>query len=270
MKSQFAELLVSVQNVSVAYGETQVLNGISFDVYNTIGHGQVVALLGRSGVGKTQLFRIISGLQSPNSGGVYIDSQPEPVREGEVGVVAQDYPLIESRTVVDNLLRAYAVRNGRGKKKEATEIAMKYLDDFGLQFIAKHLPSEISGGQRQRVAIIQQMMCSRHYLIMDEPFSGLDIVSKDDACALITGMSNQHELNTVILTTHDVRTACAVADRVIVIGRDRDGKGNLIPGSRVFFDLDLKEEDLCWDPEIHKTARFKEFVDKVEDQIRVL
>lgn len=270
MKSEFGKLLVSVKGLSLSFAGTPVLKDISFDIFDTIGHGQVVAILGRSGVGKTQLFRCIAGLQVPTTGGVYIDGEAESVREGQVGVVAQDYPLINTRTVLGNLTRAHHVSRGKGGEKEGRDIAMRYLEHFGLQAIAGHLPKEISGGQRQRVAIIQQMMCSRHYLIMDEPFSGLDIVSKDNACSLITDMANADELNTVILTTHDVRTACAVADRVIVIGRDRDQDDKLIPGSYVAYDFDLKEMDLCWYPEILKTDKFKIFTDEVEERIRVL
>ncbi len=268
--AEFGELLVSVKDLSLSFQKTQVLKGISFDIYNTIGHGQIVALLGRSGVGKTQLFRCVAGLQVPTSGGVYIDGESQPVEEGQVGVVAQDYPLIESRTVMGNLIRAFTVSKIKASEKEARSVAMEYLQHFGLEALVSHYPREISGGQRQRVAIIQQMMCSRHYLIMDEPFSGLDVVSKDDACELIFNMANQHELNTIILTTHDVRTACAVADRVIVLGRDRDEEGNLISGAHIFHDYDLKGMSLCWELGIHTTPRFREFTDMVESQIRVL
>ncbi len=270
MIPEFGELLVSVKDLSLSFQTTNVLKGISFDIFNTIGHGQIAAILGRSGVGKTQLFRCMAGLQVPTSGGVYIDGEGLPVEEGRVGVVAQDYPLIESRTVMSNLIRAFTISKKKATEKEAKSVAMEYLQHFGLQSLVHHYPKEISGGQRQRVAIIQQMMCSRHYLIMDEPFSGLDVVSKDDACELIFNMANQHELNTIILTTHDVRTACAVADRVIVLGRDRDESGNLISGAHVFHDYDLKSMGLCWEPGINTTLQFREFTDMVESQIRVL
>lgn len=271
MNVEFAEVLVSVRDLSLSFGSTSVLKGVSFDILNTIGHGQIVAILGRSGVGKTQLFRCIAGLQVPTTGGVYLDGEEEPVREGQVGVVAQDYPLIDSRTVINNLVRAYKVSRKGASTSEAQEVAMQYLEHFGLQSLVRHYPKEISGGQRQRVAIIQQMMCSRHYLIMDEPFSGLDVVSKDDACELVIGMAGQHELNTVILTTHDVRAACIVADRVVVLGRDRSPEDNkLIPGTYVVHDYDLKGLDLCWDPTLAKSPRFREFTDMVEDQLRIL
>ncbi|MEQ1561203.1 MAG: ATP-binding cassette domain-containing protein [Nitrospira sp.] len=270
MKSEFGELLVRVDDLSLSFGRTSVLKGVSFEIFDTIGHGQVLAILGKSGVGKTQLFRCMAGLQVPTNGGVYIDGLSRTVLEGEVGVVAQHYPLINTRTVIGNLIRAHQVTGGNGGVKEAQRIAMEYLAHFGLQSIANHLPTEISGGQRQRVAIVQQMMCSRHYLIMDEPFSGLDIVAKDDACALIADMAALDELNTIVLTTHDVKTACAVADRVIVLGRDRDEKGEIVPGARVMCDYDLKMMDLCWHPDITKTSQFKQFVESVEDQIRAM
>lgn len=273
--------------------------GVNFEIHNTVipgsptPTGQVVAILGLSGVGKTQLFRCIAGLQEPTEGGVWINDNTEPVNAGEVGVVAQDYPLIETRTVMGNLTRAFQVarRQKRGKPanvlgyvkcwsanaaqsisdaitddKEAKALAMEYLSSFNLASVTDRYPDQLSGGQRQRIAIIQQMMCSKHFLLMDEPFSGLDVIAKESACALIQGVASQHELNTIILTTHDIRTACAVADRIIILARDKDADGNPIPGAHVVGDFDLKVEDLCWIPGITLTDKFTNYVREIERQ----
>lgn len=315
MEYENRQLLLRVDYVSMAFKAVSVLRDIFFEIYDTfqagspVPRGQVVAVLGRSGAGKTQLFRCIAGLQVPTNGAVFLDDQAEPVFEGQVGVVAQDYPLIETRTVMGNLVRAFLVSHkrtgflgrvsrafqlswGREKSKrtgfghvvgffvalsgsfhgfvgdeEAESLAMGYLDRFGLTSLVDHYPSKISGGQRQRIAIIQQMMCSKHFLLMDEPFSGLDIVAKNAARDLVIEMAAQDELNTIILTTHDVRTACAAADRVIVIGRDRDDKGEFIPGSRIMADFDLKALDLCWIPGITKTPKFLALVEEIEGML---
>lgn len=264
------ELLLKT-DLSLSFKGFSVLNGVIFEIHNTIQpgsnipRGQVVSLLGPSGIGKTQLFRCIAGLQVPTEGGVYINGNTEPVKEGEVGVVAQDYPLIETRTVMGNLSRAFQV-SGRGSEKEAVVVATDYLGHFGLAGITKRYPSQLSGGQRQRVAIIQQMMCSKHFLLMDEPFANLDILAKDAACHLIAEMAAADTLNTIIVTTHDIRMACASADRVITLGRDHDEQGKAIPGARVVGDYDLKALDLCWTPGITTTEKFLKFVIEIEQQ----
>lgn len=242
----------------------------------------MVAILGPSGVGKTQLFRCIAGLQVPTDGAVFINGDKEPVQQGEVGVVAQDYPLLETRTVLGNLTRAIEVSrkcktdifqrflNSFGEDVSAKKLSMEYLTRFGLTELVDHYPCQLSGGQRQRVAIIQQMLCSKHFLLMDEPFSGLDIIAKDKAIDIISQMSTADELNTIIITTHDIRSACAVADRVILLGHERDGYGNKIPGARILADIDLKALDLCWIPGITTTTRFMEFVAEIERQFHEL
>jgi len=296
------ELLLDV-DMSLSFKGHPILKGVKFQVFNTFRPGinevspQVIAILGPSGVGKTQLFRCIAGLQVPTEGAVFVNDDREPVQEGEVGVVAQDYPLIETRTVLGNLVRAFQITERRRKLKVsgilgfifsfcssfagslkdslledalAKKTAMEYLAKFGLTSLVGHYPSQLSGGQRQRVAIIQQMICSKHFLLMDEPFSGLDVIAKDQAIHLINEMAMADELNTVIITTHDIRSACAVADRVILLGRDRAEDGSIIPGAYIVADIDLKANDLCWIPGITMTSRFMEFVSEVEAQFHRL
>lgn len=148
----------------------------------------MVGFLGPSGIGKTQLFRIIAGLTQPTSGFVVLNSMNRSVQAGEVGVVAQSYPLFEHRTVLSNLLLAAAQKEKDGKV--ARDKAVDYLEKFELAERRNLYPAQLSGGQRQRVAIIQQILCSEHFLLMDEPFSGLDMVMLEKTCALIQQVAN--------------------------------------------------------------------------------
>jgi ABC-type nitrate/sulfonate/bicarbonate transport system ATPase subunit len=92
-------------------------------------------------------------------------------------------------------------------------------------------PAQISGGQRQRIAIAQQLLCSEHFLLMDEPFSGLDLVMEAKVCELINEIACLDELNPIIVVTHDVTAAATVADHLWLMGRDRGASGNIIPGA---------------------------------------
>jgi polar amino acid transport system ATP-binding protein/sulfate transport system ATP-binding protein len=236
------------------------LRGFSLTISNIEGKPQIVGLLGPSGAGKTTALRIIAALDRPTSGQVGIcDGAAEklrPVRLGDVGVVFQRYPLFEDLKVIDNLI-APAVRSGI-PAKQAKEKALSFLDEFDLVRQGLAWPLQLSGGQRQRVAILQQLMLNRHFIILDEPFSGLDPVNVANVIKLISRVANQHTLNTFIIITHDVTSALAISDHVYLLGRERDVKGEPVPGSKVMKEYDLIAEGLAYRPDIEDLPRFAE------------
>jgi len=237
--------LLTVENLNLSYGDKVILRDININVDNIVrpnmNQGQCVALLGPSGIGKTQLFRCIAGLQRPSSGSVRIRDDKHEVRAGEVGVVQQSYPLLQHRTILGNLQLVC-------KDKEKI---MGLLTRFGLEGHAQKYPVQLSGGQRQRVAIIQQMICSRHFLLMDEPFSGLDIIAKGKVCDLINEVNIVDEENTTIFTTHDLESSVMIADTIWIMGRE-EGK----PGATIVKTINLIERGLAWDPNIEKNPAF--------------
>lgn len=260
------ELLLQVKDVSLKLSGRQILRDISAEVHNIVSPdttlGQVVGILGPSGIGKTQFFRILSGLEDRFTGQVLVNSTQEPVRAGMVGVVPQDYRLFPHRTVLGNLL----VAARHYQKADAHQRAMAMLERFKLADHAGHYPAELSGGQRQRVAIARQMLSSEHFLLMDEPFSGLDPLMLDEVSRLIQEVANMNELNTIFVVTHDIAAAVAIADTLWLMGRDRDDKGEIIPGARIQTIYDLAAMGLAWHPEIHETPQFAEFVHEVRGQ----
>ena len=203
--------------------------------------GQVVALLGLSGCGKTQLFRCISGMQKPTTGQVRIDDHKTAVHAGEVGVVQQAYPLLQHRTVWSNLMLAADLHGRKDGKEEADRLLLT----FNLADKKSSYPMELSGGQRQRIAIIQQLLCSNYFLLMDEPFSGLDLVAKRRVMDTIMTVSTANDLNTVIFTTHDLASAVSLADTIWVLGKEKDK-----PGSTIIKEIDLAAMGLAWAPDI--------------------
>jgi polar amino acid transport system ATP-binding protein/sulfate transport system ATP-binding protein len=268
----FGNTLLKIDNVSLEYDGRPVLSGVTAEVKDIIVPGkvigQVVGILGPSGCGKTSLFRIIAGLNKPTSGRVTVNGSDRPVMAGEVGVVAQTYPLFEHRTVLGNLM--LAARRKEKDEKVAHDKVMEFLREFGLEDKFNLYPAQLSGGQRQRCAIIQQILCSEHFLLMDEPFSGLDLIMLEKTCELIAKVANMDDLNTIIVVTHDVTAACSVADHLWLMGHAPGEDGNLLPGSRIVKQYNLIDRDLCWQPGIITTARFTDFVREVKEEFRRL
>jgi len=274
MDYEIKDVLVSVNDICLKFGDKQILQNVKAEVRDIVRpgctQGQIVGILGPSGIGKTQLSRIMSGLQAPTSGSVTInngDGKSILVEAGLVGVVAQNYPLLRHRTVLGNLLVAASQHDQDGKARDRS---LEMLERFGLTEKASEYPSQLSGGQRQRVAIIQQLLCSEHFIVMDEPFTGLDPLMKDKTCDLISQVALMDERNTIFVVAHDITAVSAIADTLWLIGRDRDGSGTPIPGSKIRFQYDLAAMDLAWHPGITATSKFTTLVSDIKDKFRLL
>lgn len=268
------DVLISIDDVSLSFDGVPILRGVKAEVKDIVRpgctQGQVVGILGPSGIGKTQLSRILSGLQEPTSGAVRIHGGGKTVgvQAGVVGVVAQNYPLLRHRTVLGNLVVA-AEQHGYASG-EARERSLAMLATFGLTDRATYFPAQLSGGQRQRVAIAQQLLCSEHFIVMDEPFTGLDPLMKDTTCELISKVALMDERNTIFVVAHDIPAVTAIADTLWLIGRDRDEKGSLVPGSRIQEQYDLAASGLAWQPDVASTPRFSAFCAEVKARFRSL
>lgn len=261
----YGDTVLKVENVSARLGETMVLRDLNMEIKNIqrpgLEQGQVVALLGPSGIGKTTLFRILAGLSAPDTGTVRLHKEGFPVQRGMVGVVAQSYPLFPHRTVLGNL--AVAGRQAGMSGSESAAKARDLLKRFGLEEHGAKYPVQLSGGQRQRVAIAQQFMCSDYFLLMDEPFSGLDLIAIENLCRFISEMALTHELKTFIVVTHDVEAAVEIADTVWLLGRDRDEQGNIIPGAKVKASYNLAERGLAWRDGITQEPEYLELLREI-------
>ncbi|HEX8674076.1 MAG TPA: ABC transporter ATP-binding protein [Longimicrobium sp.] len=265
-------ILLDIQGVNFVRNGVPILRDLSAQIRDVVrpgmSQGQIVGLLGPSGVGKTTLFKILAGLVDPDEGTVRIGEAGVPANPGLVGVVTQNYVLFEHRTVLGNLL--IAGKQAGMSSADAKSQAMDYLERFELTAHAEKYPMQLSGGQRQRVAIAQQLLCSEHYLVMDEPFSGLDVIAQEKVQELLVEVSKRHEENTIILVTHDVTAAVAVCDTIWLMGRDREPGGAIIPGARIVEVIDLIERDLAWHPDIRTRPGFHTLVDEIKARFHTL
>jgi ABC-type nitrate/sulfonate/bicarbonate transport system ATPase subunit len=262
------EIVLRVKDVSIRRGDTRVLDRVTFDVVDRIREGcitgQVVSLLGPSGIGKTTLLRVLAGLEQAERGEV-VGPEGKKLDVRNVGIVFQHYPLLAHRTVEDNLVvagRAAGLDERRAKRR-----ARELLERVGIEDRASFYPAQLSGGQRQRAAIAQQLVLPRRVLLLDEPFSGLDPAALADVTELVTEVANDHELNTVVVVTHDVRAALRVSDTVILLGKSaNDGAA----GAGVRATYDLVDLGLAWEHGKRAPQAVAELEHEIETRFRQL
>ena len=204
----------------------------------------------------------------PDTGHVLIGPSQIPTSPGKVGVVAQNYPLIRHRTVGSNLELAGKLAGLNEDQIEQKVVA--YLTEFEMLEHRHKFPSQLSGGQRQRVAIVQQLICSEYYLIMDEPFSGLDVNSLKRVQALIHRVSASHEEVTIVVVTHDVSAAVAVSDTIWLMGRDRTPDNQVIPGARIMEEYNLIDRGLTWRPDLLNLPEAAQLVREIKERFATL
>lgn len=254
------EILVEIKDVDLTLGNNEILRGVNATIHNIVRpdciQGQVVCFLGPSGIGKTQLSRVIAGLQPPTHGEVLLNGAV--TRRGRVGMVPQTSTLFEFATLRENL--AIAARQGGDIGNDSIKVR-ELLDTFGLREHLDKYPKQLSGGQRQRVAIVRQLVCDHRFILMDEPFSGLDLNMKQKACRMITQAANLNELNTIIVVTHDVTEGMSIADTVWLMARNVDNKG-----ARIVSEYDLASKGLCWRPDILHEPQFQQLVMEVKEK----
>jgi ABC-type nitrate/sulfonate/bicarbonate transport system ATPase subunit len=249
--------LLRVEDVSLNFGTKKVLRDINLVIKNIQGSsstlGQVVTILGRSGVGKTQLFKIIAGLLKPTSGQVLVGQDLHPVSPGVVGMVLQTYPLFAHRTLLGNLELVCSNE----------DLINEYLNEFDIYDSRFKYPKQLSGGQRQRTAIVQQLLCSSGFILLDEPFSGLDPVATDKLCRNISKVANHSENNTVIISSHILEPSLAISDSVYMLGHEVNNTGDRVEGAVFKSGFDLAANGLAWNPEIRKDPRFSKLVEDI-------
>lgn len=253
------EELLKIENVNKSFPLNNgkllpVLTNVNLTIHNIPDKPQIVSILGPSGGGKTTLLRILAGLDKPDSGKVILkDGEMREVRLGDVGVVFQRYPLFDDRTVLQNLIEP--AKNGGLSSEQARQKALKMLDEFDLENQESSYTLQLSGGQRQRVAIAQQLIQDRRYIILDEPFSGLDPNNINRVIQLLKDVANQHDHNTFIIVTHDITSALIVSDTICLLGKPNTADEK--SGAHIVKEYDLIEEGLAYRADIEDLPRFQ-------------
>ena len=199
-----------LNNIGKRYGSNTVLNELDLH----IPAGQFVAVVGRSGGGKSTLLRLLAGLEKPNAGELLAGNGPLAASQQETRMMFQDARLLPWKTVIDNVGLVL-----KGKWRDA---ALQALAAVGLENRAEEWPAALSGGQKQRVALARALIHRPGLLLLDEPLGALDALTRLEMQDLIESLWLSQGF-TVLLVTHDVSEAVAMADRVLLIEDGRIG-----------------------------------------------
>ncbi len=199
-------------------GVRKVFDGLEAirDVTADIADGEFVSLLGPSGCGKSTLLMMIAGLTTPTSGEVVLAEKRVTAPRPDVGVVFQSPVLLPWRTIIDNVL--FPIELLRLPREKYRPRALELLKMTKLDEFADALPRQLSGGMRQRAAICRALVHDPSTLLMDEPFSALDAITRDDMTIELQRIWQSNK-KTVVFVTHSIREAAFLSDRVLVMGR---------------------------------------------------
>jgi sulfate transport system ATP-binding protein len=212
---------IKIENVSKRFNDFVALDRVNL----TIEPGELVALLGPSGSGKTTLLRVIAGLEVPDEGRIYFDSEDatdKDVREREVGFVFQHYALFRHMTVFENVAFGLRVKPKRERPSEAAirEKVHGLLNLVQLDWLGDRYPHQLSGGQRQRIALARALAIEPKVLLLDEPFGALDAKVRKDLRRWLRRLHDEIQLTSVFVT-HDQEEALEVSDRVVLFDHGR-------------------------------------------------
>ncbi|MDP8966309.1 MAG: sulfate/molybdate ABC transporter ATP-binding protein [Cyanobacteriota bacterium] len=208
---------IAVEDVSKRFGSFQAVDQVSLDIKS----GSLVALLGPSGSGKSTLLRLIAGLETPDSGRIWItgnDATHQSVQNRSIGFVFQHYALFKHLTVRKNIAFGLEIRKTPPAKVKARVeelLGLVHLSGMGDRY-----PSQLSGGQRQRVALARALAVEPKVLLLDEPFGALDAKVRKDLRAWLRRLHDEVHVTTVFVT-HDQEEAMEVSDEIVVMNKGR-------------------------------------------------
>jgi sulfate transport system ATP-binding protein len=206
---------IELKKISKCFGPVTAVNEVSFSVED----GELMALLGPSGGGKTTVLRMIAGLEVPSSGDIFVRGQrvnDVSVQQRNIGFVFQNYALFKNMTVFKNV--AFGLKIKKWKRRDIRDRVEELLKLFGLEELGPRYPHQLSGGQRQRVAIARALAPKPSVLLLDEPFGAVDAKIRQELREWLVTL--HHELNvTTIFVTHDQEEAMEVSNRIVIFSR---------------------------------------------------
>jgi len=239
---------ISIKELSFSYIDHNQSYLALDNVNLQINDGEFVCLIGHSGCGKTTLLKILAGLMLPDKGEIRLGDRLLQGPGTDRAVVFQHYSLFPWMTVLQNV--EFGIRQAKKKmpKRQAQQLALKYLDKVGMAAFSAKYPYQLSGGMQQRVAIARALAMDAEILLLDEPFGALDTKRRKDLQRLLEQLwNNGGQRKTVLFVTHDIDEAILLADRIIFM---RPGK--ITACLKVPYERPRKQEEISKSPNYEK------------------
>ena len=258
--------MISIKNLTVNYNNKQEMNTLE-KVNLTVQKGEIVAVIGASGCGKSTLLKVIGGIIADYQGVIEIDGILLNTKENLIGYIPQGYGLLPWKTVMENCLLPLKIRNiglktnkkpmiiRRGADEKTKALVKGLLNELEIGNLSKRYPATLSGGQRQRVALVRALSFSPQILLMDEPFSALDAIMRDEAAEIFLKVWKQNRCSTIIVT-HSIDEAVYIGKRIVVMGNS-PGRIKKIIENPLYGDENYKERD-----------NYKEVCHLIKEEIR--
>lgn len=221
------DALLQIDGVNKTFGKRQVLKNVSF----SLSRGEFVSLVGVSGSGKSTLLNIIAGLETPDSGRIVLDGSEVTNQKGTVSYMFQKDLLFPYYTILDNVILPLVIQGE--DKRIARKKALPLFSQFGLEGTDSQYPAQLSGGMRQRAAFLRTYLTTKKVMLLDEPFSALDMITKNRMHEWYLGTVRKLGLTTLLIT-HDIEEAILLSDRILIMSNVSDEKeSNIIAEIRV-------------------------------------
>lgn len=210
MTTSLSNALLKADGITRSFGDQVILKDLNLEVERS----KIVTLLGQSGSGKTTLFNILAGLDRPNSGTVTLLDEDITARPGHVAYMLQKDLLLKHLKIIDNV--SLPLRLKGVSKEEARKEADQYFEEFGLEGTQMKFPSALSGGMAQRAAFLRTILFSKELVLLDEPFSRLDAITKMKLQDWYLEIKDKYNLTTIFIT-HDIDEALRMSDCIHVL-----------------------------------------------------
>lgn len=241
--------LYTISNITFTYDTTShskinALSGLSL----SINHGDRIAILGLSGSGKSTFLKMLGGLLPPSSGYIYYNSTPLFTPPADVSLLLQNYGLFPWKTVEENLILPLLLK----KIAYDEDLILYWLKALGLEDKRKVYPKNLSGGQKQRLALGRAIITSPNCLLLDEPFSALDTLTKEELLKFTLNLILEKNI-TLITVTHDIKEAIYLSSRILIFTQDR----------HLYIDNPLSDED-----KLSENQAYLDFIHKLKSHLQ--
>ncbi|CVK18198.1 ABC transporter ATP-binding protein [Sporomusa sphaeroides] len=206
--------MIRIKNLSVAYEDRNSNNMALKDITLELAAGETCAIIGPSGCGKSTLLKVLAGIIKKFEGTVEINGQAVRPQKQKIGFIPQNYGLLPWKTIYENIRLGVKIKNKQASDNRQNQAAMVQL--LGLDGLEHRYPGELSGGQQQRVALARAFLLQPDLLLMDEPFSALDAMTREEIQNVFLQVWRKHSVST-ILVTHHVEEAVYLGRKIVIL-----------------------------------------------------